>query len=270
MKKRSALNILVQACLVVMFLLGIQESNAQDDSQSIPITMDNELNEKIFDGKWTHLTEWKHSSLDYMRGASTSVTLRISHLGDFIYVLVDAVYDTTHDEQKDHAMVCFGTKVDNSTKPDTSNYCFISKLGSANGVTLRWSEESQSFEMAENHSELIVVGGISGENDRYSKVPHASYEFKIPLELFGRYDRYDFFASSFDNSKAEFYTWPADIQVSAESEIPDQKLWGVIYSPDKSLPEYELPISIFLISILFTFFLSTKLGKQLMFQKKAF
>jgi len=263
MKKRSAMkNTLVQACLAVILLSATQESSAQDDSQSIPITIDDELNEKIFDGKWTHVTEWKHSSLVYMRSESTQVTLRISHLGDFIYVLVDAVHDTTPDEQKDHAMVCFDTKIDNNTKPDTNNYCFISKLGSEKGVTLRWSEESQSFEMTESHSELIIVGGISDENDRYSKVPHASYEFKIPLELFGRYDSYGFFASSYDHSKTEFYTWPFGAQVSAESEIPDRLSWGFIYSPDKSLAEYELPISIFLISILFTFFVTTKLARR--------
>jgi len=264
MNKRSAMkNTLVQVCLVLIFLSAIQESSAQDDSQSIPITIDNELNEKIFDGRWTHVTEWKNSSLEYMRGESTQVTLRISHLEDFIYVLVDAVHDTTPGEQKDHAMVCFDSKVDNRTKPDTNNFCFISKLGSEKGVTLHWSEESQSFEMTESHSELIVVGGISDENDRYSKVPHASYEFKIPLELFGRYDRYGFFASSYDHSKIEISTWTVGVQVSTEAEIPDRLSWGFIHSPDKSLPEYELPISIFLISILLTFFITTKLAKRI-------
>jgi len=212
-------------------------------AQSIPITQSSEMNDVVFDGKWTFTTEWKPSSLDNIKGG---IYLRSAHLDNFIYIHVNNVQDTSIDIQQDHTVVCFDAKNEQSPKPDSNDYCFIAKLGSNKATTLQGSEESGEFTVIENHADLIAIGEASDKNDRYSPVPHASYEFRIPIELLERSDVYGFYASVYDNSKSQTYTWPSDINPE-NSEIPSPDKWGIIYSPDKTLPEYDLPILVLLL-----------------------
>jgi len=105
---------------------------------------------------------------------------------------------------------------------------------------------------------LVFVGGISDQNDRYSKVPHPSYEFKIPVELLGRYDRYGFFVGVYHSEEHSSYTWPENINVDLSLELPSPSKWGVIFSPDKSLPEYPVPILVFGLTVMTVILLSLK------------
>jgi len=212
--------------------------------QSIPITLSLEIDEVVFDGKWTISKEWKASSLENIPGGQ--IYLRSAHLDNFIYILIDAVSDSTLDNLEDNAVVCFDAKNEQSSKPDSNDYCFIAKLGTDKAVTLQGSEDSGEFIVVENHDDLISIGGISDENDRYSKVPHASYEFRIPIKLLERNDVYGFYVGVYDHSKSQTFTWPSEINPE-NSEIPSPAKWGIIYSPDKSLPEYDLPILVLLL-----------------------
>jgi len=244
------MTILGLALCFLIFILTIPLA----DAQSIPITRSPPMNEVVFDGKWTFYTEWKPSSLDTIEG---SIPLRTAHLENFIYILIDVVPDTSIDNDEDNAVVCFDAKNEQSSKPDSNDYCFIAKLGTDIAVTLQGSEKSGEFNVVENHGDLISIGGISDENDRYSKIPHASYEFRIPIELLERNDVYGFYAGVYDHSKSQTFTWPSEINLE-NSEIPSPDKWGIIYSPDKSLPEYDLPILVLILGSFFALFLSSK------------
>ena len=76
----------------------------------------------IFDGKWTFLEEWKHSSYDEIRTESEIIPLRTAHQGDFIYILIDVVPDTTIDNNEDSTLVCFDAKNEKNTNPDENDF----------------------------------------------------------------------------------------------------------------------------------------------------
>jgi hypothetical protein len=101
-----------------------------------------------------------------------------------------------------------------------------------------------------NPENFISISSTSDEIDRYSKIPHPSYEFKIPIELLERSDNYGFYLSVYDASLDRFYSWPENSTRENSSEFPSPSKWGTIISPDKSLPEMNLPILVFAILIL--------------------
>ena len=224
-------------------------------AQEIPISISGAMDKVIFDGKWTFAKEWKNSSLDRL---GDDIALRSAHQDNFIYIMFDVVQDKTFDNNKDSVIVCFDTKNDQNVTPDENDYCFMAKLGSNKPVTLQGSAESGEFEIIENHKDLIAIGGISDENDRYSKVPHTSYEFKIPLELLERKDIYGFYVGVFDFAESQTFTWPREIILDSNSDIPSPSKWGIIYSPDKSLPEYDLPILVLILGSISAIILSSK------------
>ena len=103
---------------------------------------------------------------------------------------------------------------------------------------------------------------MSDDNNRYSKVPHTSYEFKIPIDLIQRSDNYGFYLSVYDADSHVFFTWPYEASKENLLKIPSPNTWGDIVSPDKSLPELNLPILVFTI-LIFTIILvqsKTRIG----------
>jgi len=230
-------------------------------AQSIPITQSGSMENVIFDGKWTFPQEWKQSSYDEIQTESEIIPLRTAHQGNFIYILIDVVPDNTIDNNEDSTLVCFDAKNEKNTNPDENDFCFMITLGSDKVVTLQ-GKQSEGFQVVQNHDSLIGIGGISDENDRYSNQPHGVYEFRIPIELFERSELYGFHAQVFDFTESATYTWPSEIDFESSSDIPSPDSWGLIYSPDKSLPEYELPILILILGI-FSMILLTSKSKSL-------
>lgn len=215
---------------------------------TIPITKSDNMDKVEFDGRWTFSQEWKISSHNDIFDPG-HIVIRTAHQDNYIYVMLDAVADTTIDNTKDYALVCFDAKTDQSVKPDSNDYCFKILLGSNKAFTLQGSDQSGKFKSVGNHKDLIAVGGTSDENDRYTRVPHPTYEFRIPIELLERTDTYGIYIQVFDYSDSTTYSWPSGI-ISENSEIPSPSKWGIIYSPDKSLPEYELPILVLILGSL--------------------
>jgi len=225
---------------------------------TIPITRSGAMDKVVFDGKWTFYEEWKQSSHNGIAEPGI-VVIRTAHQDNYIYVMLDALADKTIDNTKDNAMVCFDTKSDQSVKPDSNDYCFRIQLGSNKAFTLQGSDSGE-FKSVGNHKDLIAVGGTSDENDRYSRVPHPTYEFRIPIELLERTNTYGIYLQVYDHSNATTYSWPSEI-ISENSEIPSPAKWGIIYSPDKSLPEYDVPILVLVIGLLLSVFLFYRVRK---------
>lgn len=200
-----------------------------------------DMNDVIFDGKWTFTEEWKHTSWD---GG-----IRSAHNGKFIFILADVVSDTNYEKGKDSVMICFDSNNTKSIMFDKHDYCFQSILGTNEGFTYQGGFPSGStgnFEKITNPSGFISVSGISDQNDRYSNIPHASYEFKIPVDFIGRSDIYGFYYYIYESNSNKFYTWPANLTQNDQFQIPTPNNWGVMVSPDKSLPEFQFPMIAFI------------------------
>ena len=114
---------------------------------------------------------------------------------------------------------------------------------------------------------------MSDKEDKYSAISHASYEFKIPIELIGRSDNYGFYVNVFDANSNVAYSWPEEIKLESFS-IPNPSLWGNLISPDKSLLEnsesesmdFIIPfVIVFVISaiILFVIFKKIRSSKEI-------
>ena len=213
--------------------------------EPILITISGDRENVIFDGKWTFYREWKGSSLNTLNFVDgNTIQLRTAHQGNFIYVMIDAINLVKVNDHTDKATVCFDSNSTKSIIPDAGDYCFIATIGENQPVTLQGGSElvfTNHYKKISNPSELRGVGGVSDENDRYSVTPHESYEFKIPTDLIGRSDKYGFYMEV-QNSK-NLYIWPPQNSTSLDiSKISNPDAWGQIVSPDKSLPEFPMPV----------------------------
>ena len=227
--------------------------NAFATSEPILITISPNMEYVIFDGKWTNFSEWKQSShnpYSFDDGAMV-IHLRTAHFGDYIYVFVDPVNDLTLDEKMDKATVCLDGKNNKSEIHDINDFCFSVLLGNDQGSIFQGNslDESISMNKISNPDDFIAISSVSDENDRYTKTPHPSYEFKIPIQLLERSDNYGFYLSVYDASLDKFYSWPENSTRDNSSDIPSPSKWGDIISPDKSLPELSLSTLVFTILI---------------------
>jgi len=241
---------------VIIFLtLFVENAFA---TEPILITISNNMDQVIFDGKWTHTTEWKRSGLNTLTyDDGTVVQLRTAHQGDFIYVFVDAVSDTYLDNGVDKTTVCLDTMNDKSETANADDYCFAVTLDEKDPSTLQGgSLESDHFNKIANHVDFIGISSVSDENDRYTNVPHPSYEFRIPTDLVGRSDIYGFYLGVYDGHSGKIYSWPQEIILDSSLQIPSPSNWSDIVSPDKSLPEFGLPMITILVAISFSVYLT--------------
>ncbi len=243
--------------LIIIFLIFLfptiffSENIFASKTEPILITISPDMEQVIFDGKWTFLTEWKPSSYTKVSFDDKQIILRSAHFENFIYFFVDAVNDLTLDEKMDEATVCLDGKNNKSEIHDIDDFCFSVLLGNDQGSIFQGNslDESISMNKISNPDDFIAISTVSDENDRYTKTPHPSYEFKIPIELLERSDNYGFYLSVYDASLDKFYSWPENSTRDNSSDIPPPSKWGDIISPDKSLPELSLPILVFTILI---------------------
>lgn len=236
-------------CLIVIYPTSVFAE------EEIFITKSNEMDNVIFDGKWSFEREWKQSTVKEINTEKGIIYLRIAHQDEFVFVFLDVLPDKQMERIADKSIICFDTKNNKSEIPDIDDYCFVAALGKQTGTTLQGGSTiptNSYFKNIKNHQDMIAIGGISDEHDRYSKIPHASYEFKIPTELIGRSDNYGFYASVFDYNSGTVYSWPS-IDSEKLNTIPSPSKWGDVISPDKSLPEMPVPLvilSVLLISVI--------------------
>ena len=96
-----------------------------------------------------------------------------------------------------------------------------------------------NFSRIPSHVDFIAIGNVSNENDRYSNIPHVSYEFRIYTELVGRSNTYGFFLVVNDANSNKFLTWSQNVEINNQFNIASPKNWGEVASIDNSLPEFS-------------------------------
>jgi len=233
------LNMRNEIWIIVIFSIIIFGFGNAFASEPIMITISSHLHEVIFDGKWTSEPEWKASSQDIIRYEDqTEIQLRTAFQDEYIYVFLDVVSDTVIDKGADNALICFDGKNDKSKIPGIDDYCFSTSLSrkisfayQGNGII----GLNGNFQKIPNPDGYIAIGSVSDENDRYSKIPHTSYEFRIPIDVLGRSDNYGFYMSVYEANSSIIYSWPTEVQQSRIFTIPSPSVWGDIISPDKSM-----------------------------------
>ena len=119
----------------------------------------------------------------------------------------------------------------------------------------------RNFKKISNTEGFIGAGTKSDQNDKYSKIPHSSYEFKIPLNLFERSDVYGFYVLVFDASTNQYYSWPTNISPDGVFDIPSPNKWGELVSPDKSIPEFNFPLLVMIPSLFLVIYFTRFLQK---------
>ena len=121
--------------------------------------------------------------------------------------------------------------------------------------------EKENMSEENENLKIIASSGISNKYDRYSQIPHMSYEFIIPIELIGRDNVYDFFVQVYDGDLEQTYSWPKGIEEKHPS-IPSTDNWGKMVSPDKTIPEFGIPMTILMITIT-SIIISTKIFRNI-------
>ena len=234
------------AFLTMSILLLLPSLSAVFAAETILITYSDTIERAVFDGKWTDRLEWKQSSWDKLSSPNgDTLHIRTAHQGDFIYILLDVVGEESIDHISDRAMVCIDGLNDKTSIAGDDDYCFLAALDGKQGFVYQGGSSlalNGHFKKIQNSDGFIGVGGKSDQNDKYSQIPHTSYEFKIPLNLFGRSDVYGFYVLVYDASSAQYISWPDGIYPNTSLDIPNPNTWGILVSPDKSIPEFGLPI----------------------------
>ena len=224
--------------ILISFIIIFSTGNAFA-SEPILITISSHLHKVIFDGKWTSEPEWKASSQDTLYYDDNSVIqLRTAFQDGYIYVFLDVISDTIIDKGADNALICFDGKNDKTRIPSFDDYCFSTSLSRKISFAYQGGGIlglNGHFQKIPNPEDYIAIGNVSDENDRYSKIPHVSYEFRIPIDVLGRSDNYGFYISVFEANSNVIYSWPTEVQQNRIFTIPSPSVWGEIISPDKSM-----------------------------------
>ena len=206
--------------------------------EPIKVTISSTLHNVQFDGDWTFVSEWKHSSYDhFLFDDDRQFVLRTAHQDGFFYVMVNYLTDFTYHHIADRAIVCFDG-YDTSSMADESDWCYAVSRESGNGHTLQGGSpiaQTSHFNLVKNHPDFVAHGGMSGKNDPYVTAPHATYEFRIPIEQIGFQDEYGFFVQVFDGNDVK--TYPKEFSGKYPQKIPSPTKWGKIFSPDRSISE---------------------------------
>lgn len=235
--------------MVLIVLLGLGFSVNEAFAEEPILVLESNAFRDI-DGKWTFVSEWKESGdtqLSYNNGGK--LILRTAHDRNYIYVLVNHLGDVSPNKGEDKAVICLNGNSKN-IKPEKDDYCFIVTLGRTNPVVLQGGSPS----VVKSNFKRIFETGFEGKGgvtntDRYSVVPHITYEFKIPIDLVGRSNEYQFYVAVYESDNYVL-TWPKYITLKNNFTIPPPSSWGTMISPDKSLPEFHFLYFVFFVPFL--------------------
>jgi len=218
-------------------------------AEEIFITYTDVDSEIVLDGLWTHSHEWKKSSeTKIQEDALNQFVIRSAHNYEKIFVLVDVVVDESKNISEDKSIICFESKTQQNNLSNLT-YCFEILFDGTVTTLMKNPESTNSqFVKIENHDDTKAISGMSNQYDRYSKTPHISYEFQIPIDVIGRSDVYAFYVEVYDAETNLQILWPQNSEEFLVS-IENSETWGEMISPDKSIPEFSSPLIIFVILV---------------------
>ncbi len=233
---------LLWTSVILLLVIGFGQAYATDQ---VLITISPAMANVVFDGKWTFYEEWKESSLDtFIYPDGTTIYFRSAHYKNFIYFMIDDVSDVSFSKGSDRATICLSENNNETLVPNSNDYCFVNTLSSKTSYVLQGGSPlalTGHFKKIDNPASYIGIAAISGDNDHYTPVPHASYEFRIPIDFIGRSDIYSMYVQIYHANSNKYYSWPTNSIPENLFQIASPTEWGQLISPDKTLPEFNLP-----------------------------
>lgn len=186
-------NLLITILIVLVSCCSLQEIQGQTFNGSSSGVINSYLveNKVQLDGRWTNPTEWtdsvdikmEPSPFEPLTGIAGTAYCRVKHDSNYIYVLIDAVTDTTPGESKvqnyhtDFAGVFLYPKGETE---DAYAYC-VSWNSGRTSIHYKATMKNQKFD----YENTQLTNGISSSSydaryNPYSPKNHLIYEFKIP------------------------------------------------------------------------------------------
>lgn len=236
--------------LSLLVILGIDSAFADTIFTTRSTISDN----LVFDGEWSPSYEWKKSSEQVVRYSDgTELAIRVAHDYQNLYFLIDFITDSKIDKGADRAIICLDVKNDKAKFADDDDFCFMVVSFGKSVIVLQGGSPlrpTSNFYTVLDKEGVIGVGGISAKDDRYTSIPHTSYEFSVPIDFVGRTDNYGLYVGVYEASSKKVYSWPQQITLDRPNQIPSPSQWGELVSPDKSIPEFELPLLVLIPAII--------------------
>ena len=230
-KTLDIISIAILAFVVTIPVNGEFEENSSPlefHSPQIISALSDTMPNVNFDGAWSFTTEWKQSSLNEFN--SGLMIVRIAHYDEFLYLHVNNLFDITNNRGADRTIACLSP-----INGGDDFWCFVASRGLKTGHTLIGNSVSAfdgGLKLIPNPENFVGIGGTSSDKDRYLKIPHAAYEFKIPLESIGDAQSYKFFIKAIDGEQV--YTFPENMMHSTNGILP-LEYWGELSSLDKTM-----------------------------------
>jgi len=246
----------------VLFLIPVFFLINDAYGEEIWITFSEQTNEIILDGIWTDRTEWKTSSEDVIIiDDDNRFAIRSAHDRNNIFLLIDFITDQKI-SNSDKMILCIGP-ANLDSEINVKEYCFTLKFNSnnLNIIELQKNEQKINYVEVKNELDVEAKSGVSNLHNRYSKIPHTSYELKIPVDKIGRDNVYNFYLKLYDADTNRYFTWPNNMEKD-NSDIPLIEKWGKLVSPDKTIPEFGIPMTILMITIT-SIIISTKIFRNI-------
>jgi len=156
------------------------------------------------DGVWSSAQEWADGNETIFKTDELFWVLRVKQVYADIYVLVEVVSDRSI-EVRDG--VYLGLSRENASSPQLSDYLFYLSLGTHALVRTTFVGDGEGWKYSKVSIEgFLCTAELSAGYSPYASEPHMTYEFKIPIGLFGAASEFRFYVEVHDGDFT--FRWP--------------------------------------------------------------
>ena len=156
------------------------------------------------DGMWSSASEWIDANETIFKADQSFWVLRVKQVYADIYVLIEVVSDRSIEV---HDGVYLGLSRGNASSPQLGDYLFYLSLGTNALVWAIFVGDGEGWKYSKVGIEgFLCVAELSAGYSPYASDLHMTYEFKIPIGLFGASSEFRFYVEVHDGDLT--FRWP--------------------------------------------------------------
>ena len=156
------------------------------------------------DGVWTSAQEWADANETIFKTDESYWVLRVKQVYVDIYVLVEAVSDRSIEV---HDGVYLGLSMGNASSPQLGDHLFYLSLGINALVRTAFVGDGGGWKYSKVAIEgFLCMAELSAGDSPYASDMHMTYEFKVPIGLFGASSEFRFYVEVHDGDFT--FRWP--------------------------------------------------------------
>ena len=156
------------------------------------------------DGMWSSVQEWADGNETIFRKDESFWVLRVKQVYADIYVLVEVVSDRSIDVRDG---VYLGLSKGNASSPQLGDYLFYLSLGTKALVRTTFVGDGEDWKYSKASIDgFLCMAELSAGDSPYASDLHMTYEFKIPIGLFGAASEFRFYVEVHDGDFT--FRWP--------------------------------------------------------------